>query len=103
MSCPGGLIDACTQAAGGVLTPSQAQAVLNQQLIYVMAILLIGGVASGLRAYLFNSAAERVMCRLRVQLFSKVRSWALDTQPQCVVCLRVLPCVMSQLHITLVL
>jgi ABC-type multidrug transport system fused ATPase/permease subunit len=68
----GGLIDACTQAASGVLTPSDAQAVLNQQLVYLITILLVGGVASGLRAYMFNAAAERVMCRLRVQLFSKV-------------------------------
>jgi hypothetical protein len=70
--CAGGLIDACTRATSGVLTPAQAQAVLNQQLEYVVGILLIGGVASGLRAYMFNAAAERVMCRLRVQLFSKV-------------------------------
>jgi hypothetical protein len=46
--------------------------VLNQQLEYVVGILVIGGIASGFRAYLFNAAAERVMCRLRVQLFSKV-------------------------------
>lgn len=71
--CAGGLIDACTQAASGVLTPAQAHAVLNQQLMYVGGILVVGGIASGLRAYLFNAAAERVMCRLRVQLFSKVR------------------------------
>ncbi|WIA37121.1 hypothetical protein OEZ86_014084 [Tetradesmus obliquus] len=31
-----------------------------------------GGLASGLRAYLFNSAAERVMCRLRVRLFTQL-------------------------------
>lgn len=68
----GGLIDACTQAASGVLTPTQAQAVLNQQLLYVIGILLVGGIASGVRAYMFNAAAERVMCRLRVQLFSKL-------------------------------
>lgn len=73
MLAAGGLIDACTQAASGVLTPTHAQAVLNQQLMYVIGILLVGGVASGLRAYMFNAAAERVMCRLRVQLFSKVR------------------------------
>jgi hypothetical protein len=68
----GGLIDACTQAAAGVLTPTQAQHVLNQQLTYVIGILVAGGIASGLRAYMFNAAAERVMCRLRVQLFSQV-------------------------------
>ena len=72
-SSAGGLIDACTQAASGVLSPAQARAVLNQQLEYVIGILLVGGIASGLRAYMFNAAAERVMCRLRVQLFSKVR------------------------------
>uniref|UniRef100_A0A383WDV3 Uncharacterized protein n=1 Tax=Tetradesmus obliquus TaxID=3088 RepID=A0A383WDV3_TETOB len=31
-----------------------------------------GGLASGLRAYLFDSAAERVMCRLRVRLFTQL-------------------------------
>lgn len=55
-----------------MLTPTQAQGVLNQQLTYVIGILVIGGIASGLRAYMFNAAAERVMCRLRVQLFSQV-------------------------------
>jgi hypothetical protein len=69
---PGGLIDACTQAAAGTLTPDDARAVLNRQLLLVLGIMAVGGVASGLRAYLFSAAAERVMCRLRVQLFSKV-------------------------------
>jgi len=82
----GGLIDACTQAASGVLTPTQAQAVLNQQLLYVIGILLVGGIASGVRAYMFNAAAERVMCRLRVQLFSKVRLDGTLAQPAATPC-----------------
>jgi hypothetical protein len=35
-------------------------------------VMAAGGLASGLRAFLFNSAAERVMCRLRVRLFTKI-------------------------------
>lgn len=71
-NCAGGLIDACTQAASGTVTPAQAQATLNNLLVEVMGVLLVGGLFSGIRAYMFNAAAERVMCRLRVQLFSKV-------------------------------
>lgn len=94
----GGLIDACTQAASGVLTPAQAHAVLNQQLMYVGFILVVGGIASGLRAYLFNAAAERVMCRLRVQLFSKVK-------PCRAACCALLRCMLARclgrhLHVT---
>eukprot|EP00878_Enallax_costatus_P022154 GHUV01023494.1.p1 GENE.GHUV01023494.1~~GHUV01023494.1.p1 ORF type:complete len:299 (+),score=87.54 GHUV01023494.1:562-1458(+) len=68
----GELVDACTKAAAGDLAPSAAQQDLNQQLYIVLAVIAVGGLASGLRAYLFNAAAERVMCRLRVKLFSKL-------------------------------
>jgi hypothetical protein len=68
----GGLIDACTQAAAGTLTPAAARAVLDRQLLLVVAVMAVAGVASGVRAYLFNAAAERVMARLRTQLFAKV-------------------------------
>jgi hypothetical protein len=65
-------VDSCTQAASGDISPEAAHQQLNVQLYTVLGIMAIGGLASGLRAYMFNSAAERVMCRLRVKLFSKV-------------------------------
>ncbi|KAF6264784.1 P-loop containing nucleoside triphosphate hydrolase protein [Scenedesmus sp. NREL 46B-D3] len=68
----GMLIDACTQAAAGQITPAAARALLDQNLYLVLAVMAAGGLASGLRAYLFNAAAERVMCRLRVGLFTKL-------------------------------
>jgi hypothetical protein len=68
----GRLIDACTQAAAGQITTAAARALLDQNLYLVLAVMAAGGLASGLRAYLFNSAAERVMCRLRVRLFTQV-------------------------------
>lgn len=36
----------------------------------ILIILAVGGVCSGLRAWLFNGAAERVMARLRSRMFS---------------------------------
>jgi hypothetical protein len=68
----GRLIDACTQAAAGQISAAAARALLDQNLYMVLAVMAAGGLASGLRAFLFNSAAERVMCRLRVGLFTKV-------------------------------
>jgi hypothetical protein len=70
----GRLVDACTQAAAGQISAAAARELLNQNLYMVLAVMGAGGLASGLRAYLFNSAAERVMCRLRVRLFTKVSS-----------------------------
>lgn len=80
-------MDSCTQAATGHLSPEAAHQQLNVQLYLVLGIMAVGGLASGLRAYMFNSAAERVMCRLRVKLFSKVsgfqlwRVWNPDGDP----------------------
>jgi hypothetical protein len=68
----GRLIDACTQAAAGQISAAAARELLDQNLYMVLAVMGAGGLASGLRAYLFNSAAERVMCRLRVRLFTQV-------------------------------
>eukprot|EP00775_Hariotina_reticulata_P009936 gene9936-10091_t len=68
----GGLVDSCTQAASGHLSLEAAHQQLYVQLYLVLGIMAVGGLASGLRAYMFNSAAERVMCRLRVKLFSKL-------------------------------
>jgi hypothetical protein len=70
----GRLIDACTQAAAGQISAAAARALLDQNLYTVLAVMAAGGLASGLRTYLFNSAAERVMCRLRVRLFTRVSS-----------------------------
>ena len=68
----GGLIDACSKAASGELTPHEAYQQLNFLLYIACAILGVGGLAGGIRSYLFGSAAERVMCRLRSRLFSRL-------------------------------
>lgn len=39
---------------------------------YLVAIQVVGGVAGGIRAWLFESASVRVMCRLRKRVFSAV-------------------------------
>lgn len=67
----GKLIDACYKAEGEWDT-SWAKHEITVELFQIFAVLAVGGLASGLRGYLFNSAAERVMWRLRVKLFSKV-------------------------------
>lgn len=68
----GGLVDASSRAASGEISPEEARHDLNGLLSMVLIILAVGGVASGLREYLFASAAERVMYRLRVQLCRKL-------------------------------
>ena len=50
-------------------------------LVEILAILAVGGVASGLRAWLFDSAATRVMARLRMRLFSSLMSQEMGAQP----------------------
>ena len=41
-------------------------------LLYLVAIQAVGGVAGGFRAWLFESASVRVMCRLRSRVFAAV-------------------------------
>ena len=50
-------------------------------LVEVLAILLIGGVASGMRSWLFDSAASRVMARLRSRLFTSLMAQEIGVQP----------------------
>ncbi len=49
-------------------------------LVEILAILAVGGVASGLRAWLFDSAATRVMARLRMRLFNSLMAQEMGTQ-----------------------
>lgn len=41
-------------------------------LLYLVAIQAVGGVAGGVRAWLFETASVRVMCRLRQRVFAAV-------------------------------
>jgi len=50
-------------------------------LVEILAILAVGGVASGLRAWLFDSAATRVMARLRMRLFSSLMAQEMGARP----------------------
>ncbi|DBB11348.1 TPA: hypothetical protein ACH3X3_006772 [Trebouxia sp. C0006] len=66
----GDLIDVCIHFGQGSYDAGEAKHKLNGMLYKILIVLAVGGVASGLRSWLFNSAAERVMCNLRHRLFS---------------------------------
>jgi ABC-type multidrug transport system fused ATPase/permease subunit len=68
----GGLIDTCSKAASGELPSHEAFQQLNFLLYISCGILAVGGFAGGIRSYLFSAASERVMCRLRSNLFSRL-------------------------------
>lgn len=69
----GKLIDACQRALiDGDATYARHE--INKQMYTIMLVLAVGGIAAGLRGWLFESAAERVMWRLRTKLFKKVLS-----------------------------
>ena len=53
-------------------SPEAAQRRTNIILAQIIAVVVLGGVAGGLRSWLFQSAAERVMYRLRVRLFQSL-------------------------------
>ncbi|GAB4815223.1 hypothetical protein N2152v2_002269 [Parachlorella kessleri] len=53
-------------------SPEAAQRRTNLILAQIIAVVVLGGVAGGLRSWLFQSAAERVMYRLRVNLFKSL-------------------------------
>lgn len=66
----GDLIDICIHYGQGSFDADAAKHKLNGMLYKILIVLAVGGVASGFRSWLFNSAAERVMCNLRHRLFS---------------------------------
>jgi ABC-type multidrug transport system fused ATPase/permease subunit len=69
----GDLIDVAVKKQGGESSEGLYHDA-NVILLQIIVIVVVSGVASGLRAYLFESAAERVMFRLRVRVH--VRSHA---------------------------
>mmetsp|Transcript_17526 Transcript_17526/g.52590 ORF Transcript_17526/g.52590 Transcript_17526/m.52590 type:complete len:687 (+) Transcript_17526:397-2457(+) len=69
----GQLLDICINISK-FSTKRDAETRANEQLVEIIIILAVGGVASGLRAWLFNGAAERVMARLRARLFRHLMS-----------------------------
>lgn len=67
----GQLIDvAVREQQEGGLDPEAARGQINRILEQVAAVVVISGVAGGVRQWLFQAAAERVMCALRVRLFA---------------------------------
>jgi ABC-type multidrug transport system fused ATPase/permease subunit len=63
----GQLLDACAQT--GAATPAAARARLNAVALQLVLVAALSGGTSGVRAYLFNSASERVVARVRSRLF----------------------------------
>lgn len=66
----GELVDSCLRAQKGDV--HQAKADINKYSLQVLAVLAAGGLAGGLRAWLFGSAAQRVMTKLRTKLFRRI-------------------------------
>ena len=61
---------------------SPAAGVLGAEiLLEVLLILAVGAVASGIRAWLFDSAACRVMARLRIRLFTSLMAQEMGAPP----------------------
>jgi ABC-type multidrug transport system fused ATPase/permease subunit len=61
---------ACSSCACAALLCQSYVSACAEVLYEILVILSVGGLASGLRAWLFNCASERVMARLRFRLFS---------------------------------
>ncbi|KAK9905752.1 hypothetical protein WJX75_005726 [Coccomyxa subellipsoidea] len=68
----GELIDVCITYAKEESSGDVAKQVLNQKLFQIIGILAVGGIATGIRSWLFNASAEKVMWRLRNSLFSHI-------------------------------
>lgn len=65
----GDLIDVAIEQQGGAGPHAGARAT-NRILLQTLAVVAVGGAADGVRSWLFRSAAERLVCRLRVRLFT---------------------------------
>ena len=59
-----------SQGSGG--SQEEAQQETNRILVVIVAVTLVGAVSSGLRSWLFQSAAEHVMYKLRTRVFSAI-------------------------------
>jgi len=65
----GNIVDACSAP---LLPPGEAKRRINGQLLVLLVVVAVGGIAAGLRALVFGVAGVRVMYRLRVKLFANV-------------------------------
>eukprot|EP00887_Chlorella_sp_A99_P000339 scaffold13.g339.t1 len=71
----GDLIDVAIQSAsagGSGMSPEEAREKTNRILLLIAAVTVVGGASGGMRTWLFQSAAERVMFRLRCRLFAAI-------------------------------
>eukprot|EP00218_Dolichomastix_sp_CCMP3274_P011957 CAMPEP_0170149206 /NCGR_PEP_ID=MMETSP0033_2-20121228/42039_1 /TAXON_ID=195969 /ORGANISM="Dolichomastix tenuilepis, Strain CCMP3274" /LENGTH=619 /DNA_ID=CAMNT_0010386139 /DNA_START=45 /DNA_END=1904 /DNA_ORIENTATION=+ len=73
----GRLLDAVAKGSTGALSQSEAQKDLDRELYFLIGTAVASGVTSGLRAWFFNSASERVLVRVQTTLF-----WSLLQQEQ---------------------
>ena len=62
----GAVVDALTQ---GLASPAEARATLDESVITLLALFVVIGLATWGRAYLFTLAGERIVMRLRRELF----------------------------------
>ncbi|CAL8472139.1 g11681 [Coccomyxa elongata] len=68
----GELIDVCITYGKEGSSGDEAKDVLNKKLLQIIGILAVGGIATGIRTWLFNASAEKVMWRLRNNLFTHI-------------------------------
>jgi ABC-type multidrug transport system fused ATPase/permease subunit len=68
----GKLIDAVGGPGGGDQGPSAARQSLDKSVLVLLAILLVGSVFTFVRGTLFNLAGERLVARVRTQLFASL-------------------------------
>jgi ABC-type multidrug transport system fused ATPase/permease subunit len=68
----GVLIDDVNNQEADGFTRAQRRHKLNESTLYLLAILLAGSVFTFVRGTLFNIAGERVVARIRNQLFEKI-------------------------------
>ncbi|XP_047086047.1 uncharacterized protein LOC124697507 [Lolium rigidum] len=66
----GKIIDIVSRDVQNPEDKAQALADVNGTILYIVVIVVTGSVCTALRAWLFNSASERVVARLRQDLFS---------------------------------
>lgn len=62
----------CIKSTGYVIRNGHSRHCAAEVLYKILAILSVGGLCSGMRAWLFNGASERVMARLRARLFTQL-------------------------------
>lgn len=66
----GKIIDIVSKDVSEPAQKAEALAAVKNTILYIVLIVVVGSICTALRAWLFNSASERVVARLRKNLFS---------------------------------